>query len=147
MCFGELSFGNYKHNNVDEIISNLSIFPDGELVKMSLTNWKDTNQSYYNYLEAKFKNHSLSANDFLKKWFSEKRVFFHKKKNKYQVKDGNNNFGTYPTFEEAKEVVYFLVDKNWDEKYTTKNMNLKGVKFRERIFSEIEKEKKLKEGD
>ena len=142
VCFGEFSFGNYPSNETNEIISKLSKFPDNELKEMSLNNWEDTNQSYYKYLESKFENHSISPKDFLKEWFSEKRVFYHESKNSYQVKKHNTNFGSYPSFEEAKHVVYFMVDKDWDEKYSTKYTKLKGKKYREWLFSEIEKEGK-----
>lgn len=51
------------------------------------------------------------------------------------------SYGTY-TLEEAKEVKRFLIIKNWNKKYSTKLSKLKGVKHKEWIFSEIEKELK-----
>ena len=55
--------------------------------------------------------------------------------------DGVHGFYGTASYDEAKIIVDFLISKNWDLKYTTRNTKLKGQKQIDFLLNEIKKEK------
>ena len=55
------------------------------------------------------------------------------------------SYCTANNYDEAKTIVDFLENENWNPKYSTKQTKLKGNKQLEFLLNEIEKENELKE--
>ena len=133
-------FGVHPPELVEEIKNKLKMLSDKELTELSKDNWDGkSNISYRMFL--------CNALEISTSFYLDESafVYFDKNNEHYRVSKCDINFGSSYTFEQAKKVRDFLAGKNWDEQYATKNVGLRGKKYREWIFSEIEKEEQLLE--
>lgn len=62
-----------------------------------------------------------------------------------KIMNGVHGFYGTASYDDAKIIVDFLISKNWDLKYSTRQTKLKGEKQIEFLLSEIEKESELME--
>lgn len=140
LVIGDLLFGTHSPEMVDKLKSKLTEVNDDELINLSKNNSKFGDSQYKVWL--------YYALEILP---SEDKSFIQDghRGGKYQVriprKGKQINFGTYNSLKQAKEVRNFVISKNFDEKYSTNHSELKGKKYYDWLFSEIEKEKKVEE--
>ena len=136
LVIGDLIFGTHSPEMLDKLKSKLSEVNNDELINLSKNNSKLWDLQYKVWLY--YNLGILSPED---------KTFIATKKNgkKHQIQVRIQgilyNFGTYDSLEQAKEVRNFLLSKNFDKKYSTKHSGLKGKKYYDWLFSEIEKEK------
>lgn len=130
LFYDDLYFGTFKPDILDDIIDALLGFSDKELLEMSKQEWKGEIQDYKPFLYDKL-NININESRF---------ISVDNRTDAYRINKDGYNYGSYSTFEEAKGVRDFLVSKNWDINYSNKITGLKGKKYRDLLFSEMEKE-------
>ena len=74
-----------------------------------------------------------------------KHAPYYKKMKSYDIQKScngkNTHFGCSKSPIVTKEIVNFLISKNWDEKYSTRATGLRGMKQINFLLSEIEKQR------
>ena len=131
-----LEFGTYLPDIVEEIVTSLARFGIDELKSFSLDKWKGTRNEYYNFLQSKFKNPSLSIDDY----FRESDCNIYKCREAFCIRKSELKYGSYNSIEKAREVRNFLAFKGYPKKYSSNVLNLRGDKYKEYLFLEMEKD-------
>lgn len=135
-----LYFGVHPPELVEEIKNKLKMLSDEEVNELSKDNWDGKSNDDYRMFLCRALEIPTSF------YLDESAFIYFDKRYKYhRVSRRNIHFGASYTFEQAKKVRDFLVDKNWDEQYATKNVGIYGKKYKDWILSEIEKEEQLLE--
>lgn len=149
LFYKNLDFSSHNPDNIEEIKNKLLKYSDEKLKELSVNCWDGSIKGYKSFLYSKLDiNESKKKLDITES--ENKDMYIFKNKDKYQVqktisRSGSNvklGFGTYTTWEEAYEVKEFIRSKNWDSKYSTNETGLKGKKYIQWLYNEMEKEQK-----
>ena len=140
LFYGDFDFSSHNPEYIEEIITQLSNIPEEELKSLSANVWQDNIRTYKPFLYSKLNlNHLLP-----KKVLNDTQwITLDKRYGTYRVSKNNIHFGSHDTLEKAKEVREFLIENNWDIKYSSKVKGMKGKKYKEWLYSEMKKKQNM----
>lgn len=142
LYYDDLDFSSHLVDHIDEVEDKLLAYSDGDyekLFELSKNNSNLVNNS------SKYKQELYSKLNIAYSSKKTAKVLIHKSRGKYRVSKYINNityyFGTYSDKKDAEKVCDFLNSKSDKEivNYASRNCNLKANKYRDWLFSEMEK--------